>query len=266
MSSELLMDRHSTETRYSESFLLHSDLEEHSVGSLQEGKIRTKIIILFHWFIIVILCSALFQSYQAKESITAWETGHLYSPVQHLVHRKDVVFTSGFGQGRTKYIGPSTPERDEAWTDLYNFGVSRIPKSSASQLANKTVPIPGDAGQYVISLNVFHQLHCLNQIRRRIYLTPDQISTADSLNTSDPILELSHIEHCIDDLRQSLMCSADVTPLSWIWDPGNEGERPQAKVYAEVAHTCRDFEMIVAWAREHRVEVFDRFVKVEDDL
>lgn len=141
--------------------------------------------------------------------------------------------------------------------------MSRISKSSATQLANRTVPIPGDPGQYVISLNVFHQLHCSNQIRRRIYLSPDEISVADSSTSPDSMLELSHIEHCIDNLRQSLMCSADVTPLSWIWVPGNEEEEIQAKVYAEVAHTCRDFDAIVEWAREHHLEEFDRFVKVE---
>lgn len=33
--------------------------------------------------------------------------------------------------------------------------------SSAAQLVDKTVPIPDYPGQYVIALDVFHQLHCL---------------------------------------------------------------------------------------------------------
>lgn len=33
--------------------------------------------------------------------------------------------------------------------------------SQAARLVNKTVPIPGEPGQYVVQLNVFHQLHCL---------------------------------------------------------------------------------------------------------
>jgi hypothetical protein len=41
------------------------------------------------------------------------------------------------------------------------IGVLRITEGEASQLVNKTVPIPGDPGHYAISLSVFHQLHCL---------------------------------------------------------------------------------------------------------
>lgn len=33
--------------------------------------------------------------------------------------------------------------------------------SDAAKLANKTVPIPDYPGEYVIQLDVFHQLHCL---------------------------------------------------------------------------------------------------------
>lgn len=40
-------------------------------------------------------------------------------------------------------------------------GISKIPRSQAVLMANRTVAIPGDEGNYVVALNVFHQLHCL---------------------------------------------------------------------------------------------------------
>jgi hypothetical protein len=40
-------------------------------------------------------------------------------------------------------------------------GSSRIDRSSAARLANKTVRIPGDPGMYIVGLDIFHQLHCL---------------------------------------------------------------------------------------------------------
>lgn len=39
--------------------------------------------------------------------------------------------------------------------------IQRIPKSDAARLVNKTEPIPGEPGNYIVALNVFHELHCL---------------------------------------------------------------------------------------------------------
>jgi hypothetical protein len=73
---------------------------------------------------------------------------------------------------------------------------------------------------------------------------------------------IEHLEHCYDALRQSLMCTADITPLPWKWV---EAEN-KAKEVAKVAHTCKDFEAIRHWARINQVKHFDRNVYVPDDL
>ena len=46
-------------------------------------------------------------------------------------------------------------------TIWYQVGVSRIPKSQAVLMVNRTIAIPGDEGNHVLILNVFHLLHCL---------------------------------------------------------------------------------------------------------
>jgi len=40
-------------------------------------------------------------------------------------------------------------------------GVNQIPASEANKLVDKTVPIPNDEDNYIVTLEVFHQLHCL---------------------------------------------------------------------------------------------------------
>jgi len=60
-----------------------------------------------------------------------------------------------------------------------------------------------------------------------------------------------HIDHCIDTIRQYMMCNADVTATTWVWDP----EKGKSKAVADVAHTCRNFEDIKAWAEERRLTV-----------
>jgi hypothetical protein len=58
-------------------------------------------------------------------------------------------------------------------TSLINLvGLSSIYAVAAGKLPNSTVSVPGHPDQYVIKLDVFHQLYCLNLIRKALY--PDR--------------------------------------------------------------------------------------------
>lgn len=61
-----------------------------------------------------------------------------------------------------------------------------------------------------------------------------------------------HIGHCLESLRQSIMCHADVTPAVWHWDysvPNPVRNKP----WLTVLHTCRDFDRIRDWAEKHKI-------------
>jgi hypothetical protein len=59
------------------------------------------------------------------------------------------------------------------------------------------------------------------------------------------------------------MCSSDISVIVWQWN--YEEQRAQAQ--ADVVHTCRNFEKILGWAREHKAKVqFDAEVFIQDDI
>lgn len=85
---------------------------------------------------------------------------------------------------------------------------------------------------------------------------------AEGYDFDHNMMNIDHIDHCIDSIRQSLMCSADVTPLTWAWDEEDQKLEP----VATIMHTCRDFDAVREWARENIVRVFDTSVRVEPDV
>ncbi|PYH35729.1 uncharacterized protein BO87DRAFT_22527 [Aspergillus neoniger CBS 115656] len=102
---------------------------------------------------------------------------------------------------------------------------------------------------YVIGLDVFHQLHCLHHLHKKAW------GHDMGLNMSDPEAVKNfwiHLDHCSDSIRQSLMCSSDVSTIHWRW---NESI-PRWQAESRIVHTCRDFEAIRNWAFEERPELW----------
>lgn len=57
---------------------------------------------------------------------------------------------------------------------------------------------------------------------------------------SDGLNGIEHLDHCINILRQSLQCFSDVSPYVFQWDE----ESHEVGAYADVAHTCRNFDAV----------------------
>ncbi|KAF8971078.1 hypothetical protein BDZ97DRAFT_1337008 [Flammula alnicola] len=165
----------------------------------------------------------------------------LYSPAEHVIEYETRVFYEGFGADRSLYQQSPSPEVDAAWEDLYNFGVSRITKQEASRLVNQTYRLPGDEDHYVIQLDVFHQLHCLNLLRKAVHR---------EYYTETDHLDSQRWDHCIESIRQSLMCSADITPIVWQWVDRVQ----EVRVMGNTIHTCRNYDKIKDWGLEHRLD------------
>ncbi|KAF5694054.1 hypothetical protein FDENT_1358 [Fusarium denticulatum] len=81
-------------------------------------------------------------------------------------------FNSDFPEdhsGTTDFYGAS-PKAEEAWRNLMKPYLVRISGQEASRLSRPTSQISRDPDYYITSLDVYHQLHCLNDIRKMGHL------------------------------------------------------------------------------------------------
>ncbi|KAJ7113012.1 hypothetical protein C8R44DRAFT_984859 [Mycena epipterygia] len=180
------------------------------------------VILTFKWIIIV-----------SQKPLSFPEAG--YSPAQHMITYQTVKFHRGLQEDIPIYERPPSAEVDEAWRKLYAYAASRVPKSEVVKMTNNTWPILREEGNYVLALDVFHQLHCLDILRQQLY--PGHNYTHQST---------VHLRHCIGAIRQALMCYADVSPIVWQWST----KYKEAEQRDDILHTCRDFNKIQGWARE----------------
>ncbi|KAI1130220.1 hypothetical protein F5Y10DRAFT_276213 [Nemania abortiva] len=144
-------------------------------------------------------------------------------------------------EDRPEWVGRQYPwnlnpsdELDESWENLlYSLNV-RVTKEELQQLnTNMTNRIQISGGDYIGVLGVYHHLHCLNNLRR--------------INTGP--FSKKHSNHCIDAIRQSLMCHANTETHTGIWvhDP----DIPHASALGSHAiTTCVSWESLDNWARE----------------
>ncbi|KAB8072075.1 hypothetical protein BDV29DRAFT_158911 [Aspergillus leporis] len=136
--------------------------------------------------------------------------------------RHELVRTGNSGQ--PEYVGDPTPELDAAWDEL--MGAVNIFITAEEE--------PGLGGGLP---TVFHDLHCLNMIRQNLHYYWDYYP-----HNNASILK-PHLDHCIDSIRLSLMCSGDMTVAPIIWDYNKGRFIPDFEVH----HTCRDYEALKEW-------------------
>ncbi|KAG4026281.1 hypothetical protein MFRU_042g00100 [Monilinia fructicola] len=138
-------------------------------------------------------------------------------------------------------------------TFSYNRDFSYPPSNTTDTAWNGLFPGKGSGGffnhPYAVgeraTLSVLHQLHCLDGIRHIYYLNNDA-ATAGTLLVEEelePHMKRSHMRHCIDFLRQSLMCCGDTSiekvdsELKGVTGWGTE-------------HMCTNWEELQEWVEE----------------
>lgn len=98
------------------------------------------------------------------------------APADPAISYKTTIFTPGQPHNPSPYQGEPTPEKNKLWEDLYvgkrlsarndsltklGIGASRVTKEETGKMMNKTYELPDTDGDHIITIEVFHQLHCL---------------------------------------------------------------------------------------------------------
>ncbi|KAI9743513.1 MAG: hypothetical protein M1818_002826 [Claussenomyces sp. TS43310] len=155
------------------------------------------------------------------------------------------------------------PEADAIWEEMELLRTVRITEEEVLKLGKDPATVAkfdddfwgfGD-NAYMAQIDVFHQLHCLNQLRKLIYpeyygFEPGKLTHAS--------LWFVHLNHCVDILAQNLMCDANVDLYTLQWMETQGHPFPDFNLN----HQCRDFDALVDWRKENGVDI-DMWVAME---
>ncbi|KIN09130.1 hypothetical protein OIDMADRAFT_108896 [Oidiodendron maius Zn] len=135
-----------------------------------------------------------------------------------------------------KYVGPPNEEIDSAWKTLLKGRYFKVTEEEAEMTFGKPHGLYNHPNiGYLMGLDVYHSLHCVEQLRRA--LDRDHYFNKE---TKMAYPDRGHRDHCLDHIRQQLMCHADLTPIPVIW---YEGHR-RSFVQSDVVHTCRNWDRV----------------------
>ncbi|KAI1363194.1 hypothetical protein F5Y08DRAFT_251979 [Xylaria arbuscula] len=168
----------------------------------------------------------------------------IYTPVRDAIVREKKTIDVSVLHGNP-FKGPPSPELDEAWSRLLMNANVRVSAEDLEKAGVESIPLNDGSGKYYAILDVYHQLHCLKYIRHYMY--------KDIYNDVQPWTP-THVDHCIDSIRQNLMCNADIAMMGFKWV--NDSLEP--KPHFRGQHECVNWERIEEWASERSFNPDDK--------
>ncbi|KAI9833746.1 MAG: hypothetical protein M1819_003479 [Sarea resinae] len=112
--------------------------------------------------------------------------------------------------------------------------------------------LPTGDGDARFSISMFHQLHCLDYVRTTLYnvILNLQSNTREDIFIAE-IDQADHLPHCLDYLRQGIMCSGDTSIEGAKYD-----EHGTVVFGIGSEHKCKDFQAIYDFTAKHADTVF----------
>ncbi|KAI1109850.1 hypothetical protein F5Y14DRAFT_388908 [Nemania sp. NC0429] len=206
-----------------------SDSDSESMGLLREALAqRSRRRALWPWIVHTVLfvtSLALFitgtirynKSTQAEATIEPGWTQEFGPAVRAAGLRHGYQLQGAFDQP-SPWRGEPNPDLDEAWEQITHAGVFSVTPEEVKRIGkmdNSTVMLPAESGGgYMASLEATHQLHCLDMLRKfsfREYYKDKAAPFSDAKKLR------VHMDHCIEMLRQTIQCNADLHIITYNW-------------------------------------------------
>ncbi|KAG4439013.1 hypothetical protein IFR05_005529 [Cadophora sp. M221] len=163
---------------------------------------------------------------------------------------------------RSVYSGKPNDAMDRAWGHFTDTGSEwmpdfppflRVPRAEAqmatSHSLDAAVQSQDENGSgYLVSLEMFHQLHCLDMIRKFVHF--DYYQNLNPEWAKRPLLR-QHADHCIDMLREVLMCQSDTGLITYHWVKNFSTPMPDFST----PHSCRDPEAVLRWTKNNEFKL-----------
>ncbi|KAG9246876.1 hypothetical protein BJ878DRAFT_246986 [Calycina marina] len=168
------------------------------------------------------------------------------------------------------FYGSPSPAVDDVWRTYTMHpmldgrnGTLAVPRATVEKLGRSHEPgwmdsmvklVHGGEERYMATLDIYHHVHCLNMLR--------EVAHPNYYTNKDPTQMEGHLDHCIETVREALMCNAGTGVAMFHWIKGDDQPWPDYNTL----HQCRDPEMVLEWSLQNAVPVQGSFTKPEGAL
>ncbi|KAI1939604.1 hypothetical protein LOZ66_002919 [Ophidiomyces ophidiicola] len=165
----------------------------------------------------------------------------------------------------TIYRRAASAEVDAAWAALgAEYAAIVIPENEAGRYGidrGQVKRAKSKGGGFFVNVEVLHHLHCLNLLRQTSHYNYEYYQrqgTGAFVNSKEVLRQ--HAGHCLDILRQQIMCTADTGVFGqwWVTQVG-------PFVDFNTKHKCKNFEEIRKWAEARQVADEDGYAERRAD-
>lgn len=103
-------------------------------------------------------------------------------------------------------------------------------------------------GGYLATAMGTHAIHCLHYLWQDHYI--DTSPNVQTMKHDIPEMYERHYEHCVDYIRQFLMCKFDTTIMPFAWVLDHQNPTPNGNTI----HKCVNWESLQGWLKERVVK------------